>query len=151
MAGLLVVISPARPLWPANWFCERNSSWLQTTETGKRAIAVYGVYRQRPNIFEPAVKLLPADAAVVGFVSYDDPETSLWRPFSSRRILHVRPGETGKEIRQRGIRYVLVKEEELREPWEQWLRRTDARLLDSVGLRERASRGPYVWHLVELN
>jgi hypothetical protein len=151
LAALLVVISPARPLWPAKWFCATFRDRLQTSSLGERALNVYETYGARPKAFEPAVNLLPPDARVVGLVTADDPETSLWRPFGSRRICHVRVLESGQQARNRGIRYVLVKEALLKEPWDQWLRRMDARLLASLELKLRASARPSRWHLVELN
>ena len=112
---------------------------------------VYRVYDQRPRAFEPAVQMLPADARVLGIVTSDDPETSLWRPFGSRRIMHVLAGESGEEIRRRDIKYVIVKAQQLKEPWPDWRQRVDARLLGTVKLQLRAGAEASEWRLVEMN
>jgi hypothetical protein len=150
LSGLLLVVSPARPLWPARWFCAHFEVQLQQSHLGTRALTTYGVYGERAEAFGPALKVLPADATVLGFVTGDDPEASLWRPFGARRIRHVIADEGGEMVRQRGIKYVLVKDELLVESWEHWLRRMNARSLAAVSLRLRGSRGPYFWHLAEL-
>src|SRR6185436_18163792 len=101
--------------------------------------------------FGPIRKSLPADASPLGLITFDDPETSLWRPFGLRRILHVKSIDTGGEVRARGIKYVLVNEQKTGEPFEQWLQRMNGRLLETRELRLRAGKPPFVWHLVELN
>src|SRR5581483_7936284 len=151
LALLLVVISPARPLWPAGWFLKHYGPQLESSRLGSRAMAVYGVYGGRADAFGPVIQALPGDASVLGVVTSDDPETSLWRPFGSRRILHVLAREPAEEIRRRGIKYVLVKVEKLGEPWDEWLRRVDARVLQTFELKLRAGEKPSQWRLVELN
>ena len=97
------------------------------------------------------IALLPADAKIIGFSADDFPETSLWKPFGSRRILHVKTGDSGEEVRQRGIRYMLVTMESPQETWPQWVQRMDAKELQTVTLKMWGSLPPFVWHLVELN
>jgi hypothetical protein len=150
LAAGLLILSQARPLWPADWALQRYQARLEQSHLGKRILAVYGVYGQRADAFGPARKTFPPDASPLGIVTFDDPETSLWRPFGSRRILHVLNGESAESIRQRGLRYVFVSVEKLREPWDEWLRRVNGRELETVELRLRAGRGPFQWRLVEL-
>ena len=75
-AGLLVV-SPARPLFPVQWL-------LDVPSLPARARAVYSVYHHRADAFAPVRSVLPADLRVLGLVTYDDPETlllaSVWHP-----------------------------------------------------------------------
>ncbi len=151
LTALLVVISPARPLWPVGWFARHYGVRLQASRMGTRAMTVYEVYGGRAEAFAPAVRVLPKDATLLGLVTADDPETSLWLPFGSRRILHVRVTDSGDQIRQRGIKYVLVHEEKLQEPWQQWLARVDGRVLQTLDLRLRAARDASLWYLIELN
>ncbi len=150
LAAGLLLLSQARPLWPAEWALHRYQARLEQSHLGKRILAVYGVYGQRADAFGPARKQFPPDASPLGIVTFDDPETSLWRPFGSRRILHVLNGESAESIRQRGLRYVFVSVEKLREPWDQWLRRVNGRQLQTFELRLRAGRRPFEWRLVEL-
>jgi len=151
LAAILLVVSPARPLWPAEWFLDRYGNRLGTAGLAGRMNDVYRVYAQRSQAFAPALELLPPDVRLLGVITKDDPETSLWRPFGSRRVLHVLANESGEEIRHRGLRYVLVKVEQLNEPMVDWLRRVDAHDLGGVELRLRAGTPPSQWRLVEMN
>ena len=45
---------------------------------------------------------------------------------------------------------MLVKDEELGEPWAEWMQRVNARVLHTFQLRLRAEKIS-LWHLVELN
>ena len=150
LAGVLLVLSQARPLWPAQWALAQFREPLQGSRLGSRILTVYGVYGQRSDAFRMARNHFPPDASPLGIVTFDDPETSLWRPFGARRILHVLNSESAESVRQRGIRYVFVSVEKLREPWEKWLQRMNARELETHELRLRAGREPFEWRLVEL-
>lgn len=105
LAAGLLVISPPRPLFPVQILLNR----LQTQAAGSRLSArtreVYQVYRERNQAFAPAIAALPPDLKILGLITWDDPETSLWRPFGSRRIEHVCPGghAGGFETAGRGI------------------------------------------------
>ena len=150
LALVLMVVTQSRPLWPAEWFFAKYGDHFESSAAGRRLVTVYDVYGKRANAFAPVVAALPEDATRLGFITADDPETSLWRPFGSRRILHVVTGETGDELRKRDIQYVLVKMMELREPWDAWMRRMDGRVLAAFTLRLRAGDPPSEWRLVEL-
>jgi hypothetical protein len=152
MAAGLLIISPARPLFPAQTLLGKAGTsshpWLA------RAQVVYSIYHDRWDAFAPVRAILPADATVMGMVTFDDPETSLWRPFGSRRIEHVWPGETLSELRQQNIRYLFVKSDvfelEFGSPFVEWLKRMDGRILRTIPLSLRASKGPTDWYLAEL-
>ena len=151
LALLLLVISPARPLWPAGWFLNHYDVGLKSSKLAARAIDAYEAKSKRAEVFAPVIASLPADAAVLGFSAFDFPETSLWKPFGSRRILHIKRSDSSEEIRQRGIRYLLVTVDPGKEAWPHWVQRMGARELKTVTLKMWGSLPPYVWHLVELN
>jgi hypothetical protein len=154
MAAALLVVSPSRPLFPALTLVEK----LQTCQPDSRLLArmreVYSVYRGRNDGFAPARAMLPLYLKVLGMVTFDDPETSLWRPFGSRRIEHVCPQDTPVDLKQRGVEYILV-HKELLEPWfkcslNDWLKQMNARVVQKIPLNLRASRGELDWYLVQL-
>jgi hypothetical protein len=151
LAGLLLVISPARPLWPAGWFIQHYGPRLQASKLGSRAMDAYAAKSQRAQVFEPVIALLPPDASVVGYSADDFPETSLWKPFGSRRILHVKLTDSAEDVRRRGLKYLLVVTDKLKETWPEWLERMGARELQAVPLKMWGSLPPFVWHLVALN
>jgi hypothetical protein len=154
VAGVLLIISPARPLFPLSMVLTRDYPATSPPYLDQRVQRVYCIYRDRPDAFAPARAALPPDAEVLGLVTYDDPETSLWRPFGHRRIVHVCPEDTTAQMKERGIRYILVKEE-LFNVWfqcslEDWLKRIDARIVQKIPLNLKAATGPQDWYLVQL-
>jgi len=151
LAGLLLIISPARPLWPAGWLAQHYGPKLRSSGLASRALDAYETKARRTEVFAPVIALLPADASVLGFSADDFPETSLWKPFGSRRILHVKVTDSAEAARQRGIKYMLVVADKMKESWPQWVQRMDARELQTVTLKMWGSLPPFVWHLVELN
>jgi hypothetical protein len=151
-AAVVLVLSPARPLWPA-------MTILAGADKGKhpllaRARTVYSVYRQRADAFAPARSVLPSGLKVLGMVTLDDPETSLWRPFGQRRIEHVTAGESRADLERRGIQYVLASAGEFEmifnRPFEQWLHEMNGARVATVSLPLRATLGPTDWFLVKL-
>ena len=147
----MVIISPARPLWPARTILSKFDA--SNNRILKRAESVYSVYAKRSEGFAPVLELLPADATVVGLLSFDDPETSLWRPFGHRRIRHVVSTDTADDMARRGIKYLLINTEFLAahtgRTLEQWLAANHAELIRTIPLTLRASRGPVDWALAK--
>ena len=115
---------------------------------------VYTVYNQRNDAFAPARGELPAGLKVLGAVTFDDPETSLWRPFGARRIVHVVPQDTPADLKRRGVEYILVKGEAFGkwfpEPLDVWLKQMDVQVVKKIPLNLRAAQGPRDWYLVKL-
>ena len=151
LAALVLVISPARPLWPAGWFLRHYGPRLKSSPLAARAMDAYEAKGKRAEVFAPVIAALPGDATVLGYSADDFPETSLWKPFGSRRILHVRISDSAEAMQQRGIKYVLVTIDPAKETWPHWAQRMDARELKTVTLKMWGSLPPFVWHLVALN
>jgi len=115
---------------------------------------VYSVYEQRADAFRPAREALPPGANPLGLITGDAPEASLWRPFGSRRVLHVCRDDTPEDIRRRGIQYVLASSGVLEQNWkvslDQWLTKNNAELVQRVSLDLRAGDGSFDWYLIKL-
>jgi hypothetical protein len=152
-AGLLI-ISPARPLFPVQKLLKTIQPHAADSRLFTRVKTVYSVYGARADAFEPVRAVLPADANPLGLITWDDPEASLWQPFGSRRILHVCRDDTPEETRRRGIHYVLVSSIILLQGWnmslDEWLARNNAEVVQRLSLELRAGRGPTDWFLVKL-
>ena len=106
LAAILLILSPARPLWPALTFLKNvntNSSPLL-----QRAASVYNVYHNRADLLRPIREALPPETKTVGLFSLNNPETSLWRPFGARRLLHMRIDDSPEFTRSRGIEYAVI-------------------------------------------
>jgi len=119
-----------------------------------RVQTVYLVYRQRHDAFAPIRDVLPPDVKILGIITFDDPETSLWRPFGSRRIVHVCPKDSTPDLKQQGIDYVLVNSTALGRgfgPLDDWLKGMNAQTIQKIPLDLKASIGTVDWYLVRLN
>ena len=154
MAAGLLVVSPPRPLFPVQTLLNRFQTQADGSRLSARTREVYSVYRERNHAFAPAIAVLPPDVKILGLVTFDDPETSLWQPFGSRRVEHVCPGDTSADLKRQGVEYVLVREEVLKE-WfkcslDDWLKQMNARVVQKIPLNLRASKGALDWYLVQL-
>lgn len=154
MAVALIVVTPPRPLWPAVTLLRSAGAENSTNPLVRRAWTVYSVYGERADSFAPARAILPPDANPLGFVTFDDPETSLWRPFGSRRIIHVTKTDTGADLRRQGIKYVLVSTTVLAVQYqttiEEFLPQLDGEIVQTLPLALRAGTGIKDWHLVKI-
>jgi len=154
LAGLLLIVNLARPLWPAVLILRGLDAENSSHPLVRRAWSAYVVKSKRTEAFAPALAILPPDANPLGIVSFDDPETSLWRPFGQRRILHVTHTETGADLRRRGIKYVLASSETLTVHWtttpDAWQTQVDGEVMAEVALKLRGAEGPKPWYLVRI-
>jgi hypothetical protein len=154
LAAGLVIICPARPLFPAETWLGSIRAHHPDSKLLARAVEVYTVYHDRGNAFAPVFNELPPGLKVLGFVTYDDPETSLWKPFGSRQIIHVRPDDTPAYLKSRGIEYILVRDNTFGKffpAFNDWLKQMNAQDLQPIHLNLRADGGDNDWHLVKLN
>jgi len=154
LAALLLVVSPARPLFPANTITSALRARHPDSRLLARADTIYALYRQRSDAFAPVLAELPPELKILGVFTYDDPEASLWRPFGSRRILHIRPEDTTDYLKSEGVDYVLINSHKMadwfHETPTQWVRRLNAVVVKKIPLTLRASEGPVDWWLVKL-
>ena len=150
-ATILLGLSPARPLFPAVSVFGRLDDTAHPVLV--RAADVYSIYRNRGDLLRPIRETLPP-RATVGLLLYNNPETSLWRPFGSRRVLHIRGEDTPEFTRSRGIQYVVIGPnlyfDEHKLTAEDWARANSGELLGRFPIRILA-RGPAIdWVLIRL-
>jgi len=155
VAGLLLVVSPPRPLWPTDTILRAvdaehsQNHWLQ------RAWNVYSTYGSRADGFAPVIAALPPDANPLGLMEFDEPEAGLWRPFGARRILQFRHEDSPTDLKARGIKYALVSERFLDQHLQmkpaEWLQHMNAETVHRFELKLLAGQPPQGWLLVRLN
>lgn len=149
-----LLLRPERPLVPIRSILAalHHAGW--TGPLLSRVERVFSVYSRRGDAFAPALKELPSDTQVLGLVTYDDPESTLWKPFGVRQIIHVCSEDTAQDVRNRGIRYILVGklrfQQNFTESFEAWLSRMDAEVVKELPLALRAADGPTPWYIVRL-
>jgi hypothetical protein len=153
MAAGLLVISPARPLFPRNILLEQISSQPQRSTEAARLADVYSVYRDRPHAFAPLLEALPPETRIIGYIAYDRPETSLWLPLGSRRVVQVYPGDEAADLKSRGVGYILANANQIEArfgPASQWLQKINAIVIKTIPLRPLASKPVENWMLIRL-
>jgi len=152
IAAAILIISPARPLWPAETVLrninQKSSPLLQ------RAALVYSLYRDRADLLRPIRETLPTNARTVGLISLTIPETSLWRPFGSRRVLHIRREDSPEFLRARGIDYVVIGPNIMGQVFkstpQEWARRNNGDIIQQFRIQTVARGAPTDWVLIHL-
>lgn len=149
---VVLILQPARPLGPAQWALS-NFGNGGATGFQSRLKVVYETYARRSDVFGPITRALPPEARVVGFISYREPETSLWRPFGRHRVVHILPKDAPASWRGAGVEYVAlhVRTLEVRFgcTFQEWLDRTHAVVLQRFQLRTRAAEPESEWVLAK--
>ncbi|HOX56944.1 MAG TPA: hypothetical protein P5205_12155 [Candidatus Paceibacterota bacterium] len=152
LAVPVLVLTPGRPLWPAQTILSRLVAWKPDQRLLKRALTVYSVYDVRSDTLAGVRAMLPAGLSVVGFVgTCDDIDISLWRPFGSRRVKHILLSDSLEQIRSRQILYAVVGEANLLEnntTLAAWQARTGAQVVATTTATMTVSQGPRNWSLV---
>ena len=152
LAVPVLVLTPGRPLWPAQTILSKLVAWKPDQRLLKRALTVYSVYDVRSDPLANVRALLPAGLKVVGFMGTpDDIDISLWRPFGSRSVKHILLSDSVEQIRQRHIQYAVVGEVNLMEnktTLAEWQQRTGAELVATAIGTMTVFQGPRHWYLV---
>ena len=151
----LVVLAPARPLFPTHavsGFLERHAG----AGLSPRFDAVYGLYASRAFAFQDVMPLIPATEGRIGFLQNGNAlEAALWRPFGSHRVVAVASGESGTEMRARGIHWVVVSGDALTHQQHTdiatVLTRWSGNLVAEKHFAMTVHQGEEVWYVVSLN
>ncbi len=151
VAAFLVIISQARPLWPAHFVLEKLHAKYPSDPRLQRASQVFATYAQRWDAFAAVRARLPEELKVVGVITSDDPETSLWRPFGSRRMEHLKLEDSIEDLRKRNIQYVLVNSAVLNKTIEQWTQEMHGEILWKMTLQLKTSAPPKDWYFIRVD
>ncbi|MEI7435260.1 MAG: hypothetical protein WCL16_00465 [bacterium] len=157
MALAITMLTPSRPLWPAQSVTQACHSWAPGNRLFARIATVYSVYQARSDALAPARKLLPPGTRVIGFIQTgDDPEIALWQPLGHRRVVDM----IGPEIMNRqwldrtGIQAIVARREIVEKQSgsvEKWLAVIDGRMIATVRLTIKVAEGEREWCVVMLN
>ncbi len=106
--GLL--LSPSRPIVPMGWISAELSRRFPESAFLRRTALVYEVYSHRHDALAPLRKHLKDSDAVVGAVlGIDASDLALWRPWGSRRVVHLLEHDLASpSFRARRIPVVVV-------------------------------------------
>jgi len=149
-----LILTPSRPLWPALSACEKLTSALPGNALVERMHSVYSVYRNRNDGLAPLRAHLTQEDHIVGFLGDSDPETALWRPFGTRRVVDIPRGGTPPPLLKRPWRMVAPVAAflpVLGQSMEQWLQTNGGRVIAREWIFTRASIGPQEWCVLQFD
>jgi hypothetical protein len=153
IALLAVILTPSRPLWPAERFFDWAVQRFPGNALVARARTVYSVYHCRNDIFASLRRSIPESVPVIGLIeSGDDEESSLWRPFGARRVVNVQVGDRSLEL---NLHWLVVKNDVIGrgapEDFDQWLQRDGGALIARESVTETVRGGPETWSVVHFS
>ncbi len=154
LALLVLVLTPERPLWPAQTVLSKGLALRPGQPLLARALVVYAIYAARSDPLAHLRALLPPGPAVTGFLADgDDMDISLRRPFFERRVEHILLEDSPADIRRRHIQYVVVGGAFLASrhtTLAAWQARTGAELIRTTTATLKLAEGRQSWHILRL-
>lgn len=154
VAFAVLIVTPARPLWPAKTILAKLAAAQPDNRLLARALKTYTVYSIRSDALAAVRAMLPQDLKVVGFLGTpDDLDISLWRPYGTRRIQQIPMQENAEQLRARKLQYVVVSGlhfDLAKVSFDEWLSQTRAEVVASTKVTVALSSGERSWYVVRL-
>jgi hypothetical protein len=152
-----VILSPSRPLWPAQTFSKAWSQRFPDSRLARRVADVYAGYASRNDALAPLREALPPTATKIGLIiGSNDAEYSFWRPFGERTAVCLRDGRNASGLfLPKGIEWLVVHKTIWNEvsalPLEEWATLHRAKIILTLPIVTFVKRGPEDWCLLHLN
>ncbi len=154
LAFAVLVLTPDRPLWPAQTILSGLAARHPGPPLISRALEVYTVYSKRSDPLAGVRVLLPKDVQTVGFIgAEDDCDISFWLPLGSRRVEHFLLSDPPELFRQKHVEYVVLGGLNLQlrgTTLDAWRQKTGAELVARTNATLKVSEGPQEWFVVRL-
>jgi len=157
VAFVILIVTPARPLWPAQTILTRAVEAKPDSRFLKRALTTYKVYSMRSDPLPELRASLPKDLKLVGFLGTpDDLDISFWRPYLSRQVAQISASEAADQLRKRKLTHAIVSgagiewytHDSTNLTLETWLAEARAEVLTNTTTTVTVSAGPKPWYLV---
>ena len=152
----VVILSVARPLWPA----QTVAGWLVRTHPDskllQRMLTSYTTYAQRNDFLAPIRSAVPAAVREIGFIAgLNDSSYPLWRPLGQREVTDL-GYDMPRSLDDAGaIEWVVVKEnfwaEACAVPLKTWAATHRAEIVRSLPVVESVTLGPEDWCVLHLH
>jgi hypothetical protein len=153
VAFVVLIVTPARPLWPAQTILTKALELQPDNRLLARALKTYSVYALRSDLLAELRAALPPDLKVVGFLGTpDDLDISFWRPYSTRRVDQIGHRETAAQVRARKLQYAIVSGvhfELAKMSFTDWLTEMRAEVVAETTVTVSVSVGPQRYYLVQ--
>jgi len=153
VALLLVIISPARPLFPTSWAIALITKIAPTRVD--RMERVYGVYRTRYDAMKDMREIIPANEKIIGYVqSGDGLEATLWRPYGQRQIIDALPWQSLEQLKSEHLHLIIVEEAPLKYKYHTNIadltKKWSATIFAKHEMTLRATMGAETWYVIAL-
>jgi len=150
-----VILSPARPLWPAQKISERLARQHPDSPTLQRLATVYSAYAHRNDALAPLRAGLPGGVLRIGFLAGgNDTDYSLWRPFGLRQVEYLQIGADQSIHVPDDVEWIVVKRAAWQQagnvPLETWAAQHHARIILSVSVVTLVAWGEETWCLLHI-
>ena len=150
-----VVLSPARPLWPAQRISERLARQHPGSPTLQRLATVYSAYAHRDDSLAPLRDKLPDGVLKIGFFAGpNDTDYSLWRPIGLRQVVYLQTGDDHAVHVPDDLEWIVVKRvtwpETGNTPLETWAAQHHAKITLSVPIVTLVAWGDETWCLLHI-
>jgi hypothetical protein len=150
-----VVLSPARPLWPAQKISERLARQHPGNPSLQRLATVYSAYAGRNDALAPLRAGLPDGILKIGFFAgSNDTDYSLWRPFGSRQIEYLQTGAARPVLVPDDVEWIVIKRAAWTEaggvPLETWAAQHHAKITLSAPIVTLVAWGEQDWCVLHI-
>ena len=149
MALVVLILTPARPLWPTRPVLRWLSGLLPGNVIIARAQRVYDVYGHRNDAFASLRAQIPNSVSTIGVIDdMDDMECSLWRPFGERTVVDLGALQMNALP---DLEWVVVKDDLVTnqyQSFEQWMGKTGGTIISSQMITAKVHIGPERWSLL---
>lgn len=151
----VVILSMARPLWPARYGSQRLAQTYPENKMFQRLATTCDTYARRNDVLAPIRSALPDQAVEIGFIAgEDDSEYALWRPFGRRRVRDLRSDPNRFLQHPDEIEWVAVNKSCWPEicpvPLPDWVLAHHAKIICNRTIMERVSTGDENWCLLHI-
>jgi hypothetical protein len=151
----LVILSPARPLFPVQVVSSLMLKSHVSPEIIDRYDQVYSVYATRSHAFGEILALIPPGEQTIGLLQAGDEQVAaLWRPLGTRNILEVTPADSRNELKAHRIHFVVISQDALTFRYHTDLALLLAKWSGSTVAEKRITllvrTGPQTWYLVAM-
>jgi hypothetical protein len=145
-----LVLSPLRPLWPAQAVCQGLAERYPGQKLIQRMASVYSIYSHRHDVLAPLREALPANVREVGLIAgANDASYSLWRPVGTRCVLDLHYKSEEFLAHPDRIEWIVVKDQDWPDlspvPLGEWAGTSHFKIVLSTNIVELVSWGPERW------
>jgi len=150
-----IILSPSRPLWPAQSLSERLARHYPQKEIFRRFATVYSTYARRNDLLAPLRAALPDDARNIGFLAGENgTDYSLWRPFGRRRVEYLQDNMQSPVRIPADVAWLVINRRIWpavgHAPLDEWAAQQHATITMSVPILSVVAQGEETWCLLHI-